>query len=206
MKHTTVDPADQRPSTPAKSPPRFVLSDRLWEENSLTTHERAVGEVIARHMDVNGSAYPGYRRLATLAGCSTRCVQEASRVLCDGDPSRGILPLLTREKRIGKNGKPRGYLYRLVRDPSSLVKARLNSLIKTIPTSLDGRPGRSHTDKSAEAEYERLNCKRVEIDGKCALGEITGQQRENLLAPIRKRLDALRPRAQGHIERLGGRD
>jgi hypothetical protein len=105
--------------------PRQRLSDRVWCKGAYSTYERAAAEVIARHLNKEGTAWPGLERIAELGGMCPRKAQDAMKVLVEGDPSRGLYPLLTRTPRARVGGKGRGYIYRLVEKPEALARARI---------------------------------------------------------------------------------
>lgn len=101
--------------------------DRLWAPgNLLRTTEKAVGEVLCRHAP---NMFPAYDLIAAEAGCCIRAVQNAMRVLCDGDPQRGLPPLFVRRLRTkklasGRTKRHPGYEYEFVRSPEAVSRKR----------------------------------------------------------------------------------
>src|SRR5262245_60835318 len=92
-------PAAQEPEMPAAPPTdvplptrvRCRIGDLVWRRGSpFTVHERAAAEVIARHMNSRGRSWPRHETIAEESGMSRRRLQDAVRVLAEGDEDRGI--------------------------------------------------------------------------------------------------------------------
>lgn len=174
-------------------PPRYRASDRLWRKGALTVVERAVGEVIARHMDEAGVAFPGYKRIAEATNLSVRSVGKAVKVLVNGDAKRGILPLFTREPRYGKDGRPRGSFYRFVENPEALMRGRAERAAKVeqVVSVLQGRsedPGLGIPEATKE-DAEQLRRQDLELQKRVVNKELAPEVYKRGVAAMRKEFE-----------------
>jgi hypothetical protein len=83
----------------AERPPFTMVSDNIIDREDLTSYEKLVYIVLARHANKEGACWPGRARIAKMARCSVESVKRALPGLVE----KGLLSIEPRKAESGRS-------------------------------------------------------------------------------------------------------